>query len=314
MPIIFLSYRRTDGPQACRVYNWLAQRFGYDEVFMDVKDIPFAEMYTTFLREAIAKSKVMVILIGQDWLNKMAQPDDPVQMEIETAVEHKIPLLPLTIGTTPMPAAEALPSSIASLASQNALAVGVLHDFDTHMRLILPRIESIIGRLSVQTLATENPEVIQLTCEGIIAFLRDKYFASPSSNNLYSEWRVFGTTSFQEVTNSTLVTLYLHRIVALGELLELHFILSFWSTFPYHEHRLSGWVLHELERTPLIPASFKVNLEGANGVVSVLGRQIKIRRSDEDARQIWRMITDLPLRLSLAYIATVAPPEDTTGK
>jgi hypothetical protein len=108
------------------------------------------------------------------------------------------------------------------------------------------------------------------------------------------------------------VTLYLHRIVVLGELLELHFILSFWSSFPHHEHLLSGWVLHELQRTPVIPDSITMNISLPSGgfTTVALGRKVKIRRSDEDARQIWRMITDQPLRLSLAYIATVSPPEN----
>jgi hypothetical protein len=33
---------------------------------------------------------------------------------------------------------------------------------------------------------------------------------------------------------------------------------------------------------------------------------LKIRWSDEDPRQVWKMITDLPLRLSLTYVATVS--------
>ena len=90
------------------------------------------------------------------------------------------------------------------------------------------------------------------------------------------------------------MTLYLHRIAALGELLELHFILSCWSNFSDVEHLLAGWVLNELERTPFIPKVFP-------------DRNVKIRRSDEDARNVWKLITDQPLRLSLAYIATVSP-------
>ncbi|MCB0112132.1 MAG: toll/interleukin-1 receptor domain-containing protein [Caldilineaceae bacterium] len=54
MATIFLSYRRTDGPQASRIYDWLAQRFGYDAVFMDVTAIPFAVSFTEFIQQAIA--------------------------------------------------------------------------------------------------------------------------------------------------------------------------------------------------------------------------------------------------------------------
>ena len=39
---------------------------------------------------------------------------------------------------------------------------------------------------------------------------------------------------------------------------------------------------------------------------------LKIRRSDEDPRRIWNMITDEPLCLSLAYVATVSPEPHST--
>src|SRR5215831_13785015 len=119
MPIVFLSYRRTDGPQACRVHDWLGQRFGIDAVFMDVSAIPFAVSFPEFIKDSIAASKVVIVLIGADWQKKIAQPDDPVRMEVETALAHKIPILPVLIGNTPMPIPEELPKSIASIAYQN---------------------------------------------------------------------------------------------------------------------------------------------------------------------------------------------------
>jgi len=302
MATIFLSYRRTDSPQACRVYNWLVQRFGHDAVFMDVNAIPFAVSFPDFIRQAIASSKVMIVLIGPDWLGRLSQEEDPVRMEIQTAVDEGVPLLPVTIGTTPMPSGESLPPSIALLADQNALSVGVLHDFDSHMRAIVPKIESILGRMSAETLATTDPSVIHLACNAIIMFLTESYFLSPQSNETYAEWRIFGTNDFSTVDQNARVTLYLHRVVAVGELLELHFILSFWAIFSHIEHLLAGWILHELERTPIIPTQFFGEKSDPP-----LNCSLKIRRSDEDARQIWRMITDNPLRLSLAYVATVSP-------
>jgi hypothetical protein len=97
------------------------------------------------------------------------------------------------------------------------------------------------------------------------------------------------------------VTLFLHRARRLGEALDLHFIVSFWGHAAINEHRLAGWVMHLFERMPVIPDEYLVH-----------GRQavdcdLKIRRSDEDPRQIWQMITEEPLRLSLAYVATITP-------
>ena len=82
MATIFLSYRRTDGPQACRIYDWLSARFGGDAVFMDVAAIPFAVSFSEFIREAIEQSRVLIALIGPDWHERIAEPNDSVCMEI----------------------------------------------------------------------------------------------------------------------------------------------------------------------------------------------------------------------------------------
>ena len=92
------------------------------------------------------------------------------------------------------------------------------------------------------------------------------------------------------------VTLYLHRVRRLVELLELHFILSFWSTFPGTEQGRAGWVMFQLDQSPIVPDEF-FRPEYT----------LKIRWSDEDPRQVWKLITDESLRLSLAYVATVSP-------
>jgi hypothetical protein len=301
MAIIFLSYRRTDGPQACRIYDWLTQRFGNDAVFMDVAAIPFAVSFPDFIREAIEQSKILIALIGAQWLTKISPADDPVRMEIEAAIASHIPVLPVLIGNTPMPDAEALPASISTIASQNAVNVGVLHDFNTHMQSLLPKIEAILGVLARESVVTSDPFVIDRACQGIISYLKDKYQTQPST---YFQWKVIGTIDFSNMeqdSGSTSVTLFLHRIARLAELVELHFILSFWAPRAADEHLLAGWVISQFEQTPVIPDEFFAPSEMKNEV------DLKIRRSDEDARQVWKMITDRPLRLSLTYVATLSP-------
>ena len=299
MATIFLSYRRTDGPQACRVYDWLGQRFGYDVVFMDVAAIPFAVNFPDFIRQAIASSSVMIALIGEQWLTKIHEADDPVRMELEAAVTNHIPVLPVLIGNTPMPDPEKLPKSVATIALQNAITVGVLHDFNTHMQLLLPKIESILCTLAPQNIVSANPFVIQHASDGIIRYLRDKFGLANWDYDV--EWRVIGTHEFADLMNENSVTLLLHRVVRLAESVDLHFMLSFWTFAASLEHLLAGWVISQLERTPIIPDEYFAPDEVTNKLV------LKIRRSDEDARQVWKMVTDDPLRLSLTYVATISP-------
>ena len=302
MATIFLSYRRTDSPQACRVYDWLGQRFGLDAVFMDVAAIPFAVSFPDFIRQAIGSCKVLIALIGEQWLAKIQDADDPVRTEIEIALASHIPVLPVLIGNTPMPDVEDLPASISTIASQNAVTVGVLHDFNTHMQSLLPKIETILGALAATSVATSDPTVIQRACDGIIRYLDDDFANFSNLGRLAAYWKVVGTDYFSHGWRQTNdVTLYLHRIARLAELLELHFILSFWAVDAFPEHVLAGWVMSQLEQTPVIPDQhFALRAMETEF-------ELKIRRSDEDTRQIWKMITDAPLRLSLAYVATVSP-------
>jgi len=299
MATIFLSYRRTDGPQACRVYDWLGQRFGYDVVFMDVAAIPFAVNFPDFIRQAIANSSVMITLIGEKWLSKIHEADDPVRMELEAAVTNHIPVLPVLIGNTPMPDPEKLPKSIATIALQNAVTVGVLQDFNTHMQLLLPKIESILGTLAPQNVVSADPYVIERACNGTIRYLRDTFDLTDWVDNV--EWRVIGTHDFVDLMNENCVTLLLHRVVRMAESVDLHFMLSFWTFAASLEHVLAGWVISQLERTPIIPDEYFSPDEVTSELI------LKIRRSDEDARQVWKMVTDDPLRLSLTYVATISP-------
>ena len=299
MATIFLSYRRSDSPQACRVYDWLAGRFGKDQVFMDVAAIPFAVDYAACIQEAIIDAKVMIALIGNGWLKTIREPDDPVCMEIETACQNQVPVLPVLIGNTPMPDPDELPASITTLAFQNAVTVGVSHDFHTHMQALLPRIETILGTLSAQSVVTDDPEVIHKTCDGIIYWLQEMY-PGGNATGWHVSWETVNTIDHNNC-NRNAVTMLMHRAARLGESLELHFLLSLWGIAAAAEHKLAGWVIHHLERHPMVPDEF------FNYCPAGPPCNLKIRRSDEDPRRIWNMITDEPLCLSLAYVATVSP-------
>jgi hypothetical protein len=270
---------------------------------MDVSSIPFAVSFPDFIRQAICSSKVLIALIGAQWQAKIRQPDDPVRMELEVAFANQIPVLPVLIGNTPMPNAEELPESLANIARQNAVIVGVLQDFYTHMQSLLPKLEAILGALAKENVVTSDPEVINVVCRAIIQFLKNEFERVDIGRFLGAEWKTIGPEQFLDgAPPDTAVTLYLHRIARLAELLELHFILSFWWRNPGAVYRVAGWTLRQFEQTPSIPNEFLRRSDAEE-----LRYEVKIRHSDEDPRQIWKMITDQPLRLSLAYVATVSP-------
>jgi hypothetical protein len=297
MPLIFLSYRREDSPQASRVYDWLVQRFGHDAVFMDVARIPFAVSFPDYIRQAIGDSRVLIALIGPEWHRTIDAPTDFVRMEIEVALEHRVPVLPVLIGSTPMPAAADLPTTISSIALQNADVLGVSHDFHSHMQQLLPKVESILATLAAESVVTQDPAVIDNACRAVNDFLRNSHYEEKSPWT--PSFEVIRAGDMHNSTHSMVngVTLCLHRVTRLAELLELHFILSVWSQRADGGHWLAGWIIRHLERHPLVPDQYV-----GNDAI-----RLKIRSSDEDARTVWKMITDQPLQLSLAYIATISP-------
>src|SRR5947207_10787811 len=71
---VFISYRHDERHVAEHVCAMLRAEFGVKNVFMDVGDeksdaIPPGEDYRRFLRKTVRASKVILVVIGQRWLN-----------------------------------------------------------------------------------------------------------------------------------------------------------------------------------------------------------------------------------------------------
>lgn len=293
MADVFLSYRRSDAPQACRVHDWLSLRLGDDAVFQDVRAIPLAVEYPEFIRTAIRQSHVLIALVGADWAARTHASEDPVRMEVETAIAADVPVLPVLIGSTRMPTAEELPSSLATFAARNAAFVGVFHDFDTHMRNLLPRVEAFRGRGVEARPVGTDASVIALACEEVVTSLRHDAVVG----SLSFACDVFGPSDFHRGGQNT-IALHLHRIAPRRDALDLHVLLSFWAHSVSAAHHIAGVVIRRFEREPIVvPAPYSRLAPGV---------QLKVRPSDEDPRQIWKMVTDMPLQLSLAYVVTVS--------
>ncbi len=133
---IFINYRRGDSsPTAGRLRDRLVLTFGENDVFMDVESIPAGVDFLEYLKSQIASYDTFLVLIGPDWLEakdqtgrrRIENPDDPVTMEITTALNGKGRIIPVTIDGARMPIADELPSPIKSLARRNAIEVRNTH-------------------------------------------------------------------------------------------------------------------------------------------------------------------------------------------
>jgi len=125
---IFISYRRGDSSgHAGRLFDALQARFGHDHVFMDISGIDSGENFVEAIDQAIRSCDALVAVIGDEWLTctvgnirRLDSPDDFVRTEIATALERGIPVVPVLVEHTSMPAAASLPEPLKPLATRNA--------------------------------------------------------------------------------------------------------------------------------------------------------------------------------------------------
>lgn len=151
MAKIFISYRRADSrAMTDNIHNYLAGVLGRDNVFQDVEDIPLGVNFVTYLEETIGSMDVLLVVIGQKWLSitgedgqrRLDAPDDPVRLEIGSALRNnKLLVIPVLVDDAPMPRGEELPEELRELHFRNAARVRYNPDFERDMRDLLAKID-----------------------------------------------------------------------------------------------------------------------------------------------------------------------------
>jgi len=124
-PIAFISYRRSDAPQAAQgLHVQLRARFGPGRIFMDVGAISPGDAWPDRLRHALDKATVLLAVIGPSWLaaadpfgrRRLDQPGDWVRNEILSAIRSGKPIVPLLTGASAeLPPEEGLPPELLPL-------------------------------------------------------------------------------------------------------------------------------------------------------------------------------------------------------
>lgn len=127
---VFISYRRGDGSGfAGRVYDRLVSVYGPEKVFLDVDNLEAGQDFVTELTRSITACDIMLVLIGPAWASaakasgerRLADPDDFVRIEIETALKADKAVVPLLIDSAEMPPRDQLPESLWPLLRRHAI-------------------------------------------------------------------------------------------------------------------------------------------------------------------------------------------------
>ena len=121
---VFVSYRTVDaGYGAAGCYELLAEHLGPGRVFRDAVSMLPGEVYPTAIKRALEESKVLIVLIGSNWLTADAagqrlidRSTDWVRREIKRGLEREILVVPVLLDDVEPVGPAELPPDIRPLA------------------------------------------------------------------------------------------------------------------------------------------------------------------------------------------------------
>jgi hypothetical protein len=175
MPKIFISYRRDDSAaHAGRLFDRLENHFGQGQVFMDVDNIKPGLDFIQVVEQAVGVCDGLIAVIGREWLNasdpagtgarRIDDPADLVRLEIASALEREITVIPVLVQGARMPRRADLPENLKGLANRNALEVS-----DGRFRTDITPLIEVLGTLTSQPVAkTGYVEPLQDSTSGFV--------------------------------------------------------------------------------------------------------------------------------------------------
>jgi hypothetical protein len=170
---IFISYRRDESAAyAGRIADSFVAHYGDDSVFRDIDSMEPGLDFPEALTRAVESSAVLIAVIGKSWLTatdaashkRLENPDDYVRLEIATALERDIRVIPLLIQGGVMPRAEDLPEDLAPLTRRNAFE---LHDssWKEQVQRLMTTLDKVLGRKPAESQEDLTLRVEQLRAE-----------------------------------------------------------------------------------------------------------------------------------------------------
>jgi hypothetical protein len=147
MPSIMILYRRVDSAgTAGGIFDELVSHFGKENVFMDIDNIPLGTDYRDHIKDILSRTGILLAVIGPRWLSerRLYEESDLVRIEIQTALENKVAVIPLLVDHVNMPKGDDLPASIGELSFLNAAEVSPERDFHVHMARLIRSIKTTL--------------------------------------------------------------------------------------------------------------------------------------------------------------------------
>jgi hypothetical protein len=129
---IFISYRVSDtAGETGRLVDSLKQYFSEDQIFIDIEKIEPGVDFTVAIAKSLESCDVLLAIIGPNWqglnhstnTSRINNTDDWVRLEISTALQRNIRVVPVLVDGAELPAAEQLPDDLQPLLKRQAYEI-----------------------------------------------------------------------------------------------------------------------------------------------------------------------------------------------
>ena len=116
---------------------------------MDIDKIPIGRDFRKHIRNVLDDCDIMIAVVGPNWFEKdeagssrLENKADWIRLEIGSALERDIPVVPLLIDGTPMPSASQLPDDLQEFAYRNAAPLNS-RNFKMQMQALIASLDQL---------------------------------------------------------------------------------------------------------------------------------------------------------------------------
>jgi hypothetical protein len=156
MPRLTISYRRADSDaMAGRIRDKLADYYGQEAIFMDIDSIPVGIDFREQIKSELAKNDLLIVVVGPKWRGpgkagraRINDENDPVRVEVETALQRGIPVVPVLVNGATIPKPDDLPDTLRNFSFHNGAIVDAGQDFHQHMERLIRSLDKVLGEQS----------------------------------------------------------------------------------------------------------------------------------------------------------------------
>src|SRR5262249_1454038 len=145
---IFISYRREENKYQARMIFDAFQKAEV-RVFYDIDSIPLGRDFRETIMDQVQKCDVLLALVGPNWatcldpktkLRRLENADDFVRIEIGTALNRGIPVVPILLDDASLPETDQLPTDLRNLFDMQAEFISV-RTFDDDVKRLITKLK-----------------------------------------------------------------------------------------------------------------------------------------------------------------------------